>query len=109
MTNGCARVAAASQADPGAQKVLIAALKDKYYGLRIKAIRSLDMKNDNIRSAALPVLTTLAQTDDNTLARAAANESGRRVEFGVSGGDIDPADSTAEERIERSRPCGQRN
>lgn len=64
--------AAASQANPGAQKVLIAALKDKYYGLRIKAIRALDMKNDNIRSAALPVLTTSAQTDDNTLARAAA-------------------------------------
>ena len=30
------------------------------------------------------------------LARAAANETGRRVEFGVSDGDIDPADSTAE-------------
>jgi aminopeptidase N len=64
--------AAASQTNPGAQKVLIAALKDKYYGLRIKAIRALDMKNDNIRSAALPVLTTSAQTDDNTLLRAAA-------------------------------------
>jgi DNA-binding MurR/RpiR family transcriptional regulator len=30
------------------------------------------------------------------LARAAASETGRRVEFGVSDGDIDPADSTAE-------------
>ena len=30
------------------------------------------------------------------LARAAANETGRRVEFGVSDGDIDPTDSTAE-------------
>src|SRR6202034_1585876 len=30
------------------------------------------------------------------LASAAANESGRRVEFGVSDGDIDPTDSTAE-------------
>jgi aminopeptidase N len=64
--------AAASQTNPGAQKVLIAALKDKYYGLRIKAIRALDMKNDTIRSAALPILMTSAQTDNNTLARAAA-------------------------------------
>lgn len=31
-----------------------------------------------------------------SLARAAANESGRRIEFGVSDGDIDPADSPAE-------------
>ncbi|BAU51990.1 M1 family metallopeptidase [Mucilaginibacter gotjawali] len=60
------------QSDKGAQKVLIAALKDKYYGLRIKAIRALNMSNDDIHNAALPVLTTLAQTDDNTLVRAAA-------------------------------------
>jgi DNA-binding MurR/RpiR family transcriptional regulator len=31
-----------------------------------------------------------------SLARAAANESGRRIEFGVSEGDIDPADTTAD-------------
>jgi DNA-binding MurR/RpiR family transcriptional regulator len=30
------------------------------------------------------------------LARAAADENGRRIEFGVGGGDIDPADSMAE-------------
>jgi N-acetylglucosamine-6-phosphate deacetylase len=47
------------------------------------------------------------------LASAAASESGRRVEFGVSDGDIDPADSTAEvvrelafqeARVSRKRP-----
>ncbi|WP_428327361.1 M1 family aminopeptidase [Mucilaginibacter sp.] len=64
--------AAANQSDKGAQKVLIAALKDKYYGLRIKAIRALKMSNDDIHNAALPVLASLAQTDDNTLVRAAA-------------------------------------
>ncbi len=64
--------AASNQSDKGAQKVLIAALKDKYYGLRIKAIKALNMSNDDIHNAALPVLTSSAQTDENTLARAAA-------------------------------------
>ncbi|HTE01887.1 MAG TPA: M1 family metallopeptidase [Mucilaginibacter sp.] len=64
--------AQARQTDKGAQKVLIAALKDKYYGLRLKAIQALNMKNDDIHNAALPILTSLAQTDDNTLVRAAA-------------------------------------
>jgi len=60
------------QTNAVAQKVLIAAMKDKYYGLRVKAIRALDMQNDDIHNAALPVLTSLAQTDENTLVRAAA-------------------------------------
>jgi len=64
--------AAAHQSDKGGQKVLIAALKDKYYGLRINAIRALHMSNDDIHNAALPVLSSLAQTDENTLVKAAA-------------------------------------
>ncbi|MGZ3756418.1 MAG: M1 family aminopeptidase [Mucilaginibacter sp.] len=64
--------ATATQSDAGAQKVLIAALKDKYYGLRIKAIRALDMTKDDIRNAAQPILVSLAQTDDNTLVKATA-------------------------------------
>ncbi|MDB4927339.1 M1 family metallopeptidase [Mucilaginibacter sp.] len=60
------------QGNAGAQKVMIAALKDKYYGLRIKAIRGLNMANDDVRNAAQPILIALAQTDDNTLVRAAA-------------------------------------
>lgn len=63
--------AAAHQSDKSAQKVMIAALKDKYYGLRIKAIQALHMSNDDIHNAALPILTSSAQTDENTLARAA--------------------------------------
>ncbi|MDB5154897.1 MAG: pepN 1, partial [Mucilaginibacter sp.] len=46
--------------------------KDKYYGLRVKAVRALNMTNDDIHNAALPVLTSLAQSDENTLVRAAA-------------------------------------
>ncbi len=64
--------AIAVQNDKEAQRVLIAALKDKYYGLRIKAIKALDMKNDDVRNAAQPILISLAQTDGNTLVRAAA-------------------------------------
>ncbi|TWI94589.1 aminopeptidase N [Mucilaginibacter frigoritolerans] len=64
--------AAGHQSEKVAQKVMIAALKDPYYGLRIKAIRALNMTNDDIHNAALPVLASLAQTDDNTLVRAAA-------------------------------------
>ncbi len=64
--------AAGHQSDKGAQKVMIAALKDKYYGLRIKTIGALNMSNDDIHNAALPILTSLAQTDENTLVRAAA-------------------------------------
>jgi aminopeptidase N len=64
--------ASGHQSDKAAQKIMIAALKDKYYGLRIKAIKALNMSIDEVHNAALPVLTSLAQTDENTLARAAA-------------------------------------
>ncbi|HVW95670.1 MAG TPA: M1 family metallopeptidase [Mucilaginibacter sp.] len=64
--------AQAHQSDKDGQKILIAALKDKYYGLRIRAIKALNMSNDDIHNAALPILVSLAQTDDNTLVRAAA-------------------------------------
>jgi len=63
--------AAAHQSDKSAQKVMIAALKDKYYGFCLKAIQALHMSNDDIHNAALPILTSSAQTDENTLARAA--------------------------------------
>jgi len=61
-----------NQSEKDAQKVMLAALKDKYYGLRLKAIRALNMRNDEIHNAALPVLTSLAQSEENTLVRAAA-------------------------------------
>jgi len=71
--------AAKNTDDKGARKVLIAALNDRFSGLRQKAIGVLNMKNEDIqnmnadlRSAALPILVSLAQTDENTLVRAAA-------------------------------------
>jgi aminopeptidase N len=64
--------ALAVQADKEARRVLVAALKDKYHGLRIKAIKGLDMKNDDVRNATQSILASLAQTDDNNLVRAAA-------------------------------------
>jgi len=64
--------AAGKQTDKEARRVLISALKDKYYGLQIKAIKALNLTSDDVRNAAVPVLTALAQTDGNTLVRAAA-------------------------------------
>ena len=56
---------------PG-RNVLLAALKDPYYGLQLKAINAMNLKNDDLRKAAQPVLESLAQSDKNTLVRAAA-------------------------------------
>ncbi len=64
--------AQAKQSEKAGAKIILAALKDKYYGLREQAILALNMKSDDIHNAALPILTSLAQTDDNTLVRAAA-------------------------------------
>jgi len=61
------------QTDKTAQKVIIAALNDKFYPLRIKAINAAAITtNDDVRNAAVPVLVKLAQTDENNLVRAAA-------------------------------------
>jgi len=56
---------------PG-RDVLLAALKDPFYGLRLRAISAMNLKNDDLRKAALPALESLAQSDKNTLVRAAA-------------------------------------
>ncbi|SHN35316.1 M1 family metallopeptidase [Mucilaginibacter sp. OK098] len=72
-------VAAKNQSEKGARKVLIAALKDKFPGLRLKAIGVLNMKHedirnadDDLRNAAIPILIELAKTDTNTQVQAAA-------------------------------------
>lgn len=71
--------AAKNQDNPAAQSVLIAALTDKFSGLRLRAIGILnsnkeDIRNANpgLRAAALPLLTSLVGTDSNTLVRAEA-------------------------------------
>ncbi|QJD95320.1 M1 family metallopeptidase [Mucilaginibacter robiniae] len=55
-----------------ARKIILAALKDKYFDLRIKAISALKLDNDDVRNAAVPILTNMAQTDEKTQVRAAA-------------------------------------
>lgn len=71
--------ASKKQDDKGAQKVLIAALNDKFSGLRLKAIGIINPGNEGIntihaelRRVALPVLALLARADKNTLVKAAA-------------------------------------
>lgn len=58
--------------NPAARKVVIAALKDKFFGLRALAIRGLNLGDDAVKSAALPVLQQLAKSDANATVRASA-------------------------------------
>ncbi|UEG54228.1 M1 family metallopeptidase [Mucilaginibacter daejeonensis] len=58
--------------DATGRKIIIAALNDKYYGLRIKAIKALKLNNDDVRNAAQPILVSLAQKDPNNMVKAAA-------------------------------------
>lgn len=64
--------ATTQQSEKAGRNLLLAALKDKYYDLRIKAIKALNLKNEETSMTAQPVLTSLANTDGNTLVRAAA-------------------------------------
>jgi aminopeptidase N len=65
--------AALSQPDNKfSQQIMLAALRDKYFSLRIKAIQAIDLKNGDARKEALPVLDEIIKTDDKTLVRAAA-------------------------------------
>ena len=66
-------IAAADQQNTteGSQ-ILLAALKDKYYGLRIKAIRAIKADDKILMAAALPIITELAKNDPNYPVRAAA-------------------------------------
>ncbi|MGI4727901.1 MAG: M1 family metallopeptidase, partial [Janthinobacterium lividum] len=60
------------QTDAGVKKMMLAALKDKYYGLRTLAIRNINLSNDEIKQAALPILVNIAQNDQNNTVKAAA-------------------------------------
>ena len=60
------------QSEKAGQGVLLAALKDKYYELQVSAIKALNLRNEAMLAATQPVLVSLAQTDPNTLVRAAA-------------------------------------
>jgi aminopeptidase N len=67
--------AAKQQDNKAAQKLLLAALKDKYFNLRIKAIKTLDLSNADVKAAAVPILLDIAKNDEKTLAKAAALNS----------------------------------
>jgi len=55
-----------------AKMILTAALKDKYHGLRIKAIRAIKTDDKDRLAATLPIVTGLAKNDPNYPVRAAA-------------------------------------
>lgn len=55
-----------------AQDIILSALKDPYFGLRIKAIKALKLDDSDLGKKALPVIIKIAKTDDHTLVRAAA-------------------------------------
>lgn len=55
-----------------AAKILLAALNDKYYGLRLNALAAIDLSNADVAKAALPVVQKLALADPNTLVQAQA-------------------------------------
>ncbi|WP_184549053.1 M1 family aminopeptidase [Mucilaginibacter sp. FT3.2] len=64
--------AAVQQKTAAGHQILIKALKDKYYGLRLKAMQALNMDNDTIRTAAYPLIVEMAQKDSISLSRAQA-------------------------------------
>jgi aminopeptidase N len=53
-------------------EILLNALNDKYHGLRSYAIAKLDIRKENIKTAAEPTLVKLAQTEKVRLVKAAA-------------------------------------
>ncbi|WP_442587801.1 M1 family metallopeptidase [Pedobacter sp. AW31-3R] len=55
-----------------AQRIMIDALQDKYYGLRIKTLEGLDTGLMASNPAVLPLVVKLAKTDSNNLVRATA-------------------------------------
>ncbi len=65
-------VAARRQDEPKAADIVMLALKDPYHGLRSQAISRLDLKVENIKATAEPLLLTAAQKDARRTVKAAA-------------------------------------
>ncbi|MFD0792738.1 M1 family aminopeptidase [Mucilaginibacter litoreus] len=57
---------------PEGKQILLAALKDKYYGLRIRAIRTIKTDDKDLMASALPTVIDLATTDPKYPVRTAA-------------------------------------
>lgn len=65
--------AAKQQADPAAKQILTAALNDKYYVLKLKALAALEQGSDAaLMTSVMPTVLKLAKTDANNLVKAAA-------------------------------------
>ncbi len=64
--------AAKNKTETDASKILLAALNDKYYGLRIEAIEAIDLSNAALAQNALPLIQKMAVSDPNTLVQAQA-------------------------------------
>lgn len=58
--------------NPAALKVVTAALKDKFYGLRALAINGLKLTDPAVKTATFATLQELAKKDNNATVRAAA-------------------------------------
>jgi aminopeptidase N len=60
---------------PAARAVVLAALKDKFYGIRIAALSGLKLEDKTIAKAATPAVRQLATNETNPHVRAAALEA----------------------------------
>jgi aminopeptidase N len=60
------------QDEPVATEILVNALNDKYEGLRSYVVSKLDLRKENIKNAAEPILARMAQQDPRRLVKAAA-------------------------------------
>lgn len=66
------QAAAEQQTTPEGKQILLAALNDKYHGLRIKAVREIKTDHKDLQAIILPILASLAKNDPNYPVRAAA-------------------------------------
>lgn len=64
--------ASRNQGDAKAVDLLMTALKDKYFGLRGYAVGKLDLKREDVKKKAEPLLADMAQRDEKSVVRAAA-------------------------------------
>ncbi|RYE31138.1 MAG: M1 family peptidase, partial [Sphingobacteriaceae bacterium] len=67
-----AMLALTGKNEDAARKVMLAALKDKYYGLRTLAIRNITLGSNETKQTALLAITNIARNDQNNTVKAAA-------------------------------------
>jgi aminopeptidase N len=64
--------AAKNSTNPEAMKVLLAATADKYYNIRLTALKTLNLKDAAVAKIAIPLIEKLAASDPNNLVKANA-------------------------------------